>query len=266
MNLPEWAKHEEAYRPNRDRDYFISRSLLRVMAVLSAVRRQARMAMRKEISAAGALCFLLGWLLLCAASHTSAFLVCQFALETVVLCFLPGQSSRWILQSAVLATSFSLLLVLPAFLMGSGALVMLLPFKTFLTVTALGIFHGFLPWNQLTRGLRLFHVPQTVIFILDTTLRFVALLGVSAEDMLIALKMRSIGYNAQKQRALGGILGMLFLRAKDLSEAMYEAMVCRGFTGEYFPAKEKRFCLADFLFLLLFLGDGYLFLLLEVRL
>ena len=236
------------------------------MAVLSAVRRQARIAIRKEIPAAGTLCFLLGWLLLCVASHTSAFLICQLALESVVLCFLTGQSSRWILQSSILAAAFSLLLVLPAFLLGSGVLVMLIPFKTFLTVTALGILQEFLPWNQLTRGLRFFHVPQTVIFILDTTLRYVALLGASAEDMLIALKMRSIGYNAKKHKALGGILGMLFLRSKEMSEAMYEAMVCRGFTGEYFPAKEKRWCYADFLFLLLFLGDCYLFLLLEVRL
>ena len=33
--------------------------------------------------------------------------------------------------------------------------------------------------------------------------------------------------------AVGAVLGTLFLRAQRLSEATYEAMVCRGFTGVY---------------------------------
>ena len=34
MDLPDWAKREESYRPDKDRDAFISRSLLRMMEML----------------------------------------------------------------------------------------------------------------------------------------------------------------------------------------------------------------------------------------
>ena len=36
MKLPEWVQREETYNPGRDRDYFISRSLLRLVSVLKA--------------------------------------------------------------------------------------------------------------------------------------------------------------------------------------------------------------------------------------
>lgn len=266
LNLPEWAKQEEIYRPNRDRDYFISRSLLRVMSVLAAIRRQAQTTWDKDVPAVGALCFLLGWLLLSVAAHTMAFLICQLALEVVALCFLTGQASRRILSSAGLAGLFSLMLMLPAFWWGNSGLVLLLPVKTFLTVTALGILQECLPWNQLTRALRFFHIPQPVIFLLDTTLRYVILLGEMAEDLLTALKLRSVGHNRKKHRAIGGVLGVLFLRSQEMSEVLYEAMVCRGFTGEYYPSPGKHFHWADVFLLLVFLGYCYLFLSLEVHL
>ena len=40
MKLPEWAQREEIYNPGRDRDYFISRSLLRLVSILKALRQQ----------------------------------------------------------------------------------------------------------------------------------------------------------------------------------------------------------------------------------
>lgn len=40
-DLPEWAKREESYRPDKDRDAFISRSLLRMMEMLKVLRAQA---------------------------------------------------------------------------------------------------------------------------------------------------------------------------------------------------------------------------------
>ena len=33
MKLPEWAAREEIYNPGSDRDYFISRSLLRLVSI-----------------------------------------------------------------------------------------------------------------------------------------------------------------------------------------------------------------------------------------
>ena len=40
MKLPDWAAREETYNPGSDRDYFISRSLLRLVSILTALRSQ----------------------------------------------------------------------------------------------------------------------------------------------------------------------------------------------------------------------------------
>ena len=64
MKIPAWAMKEEKYEPTRDRDYFISRSLLRVMRVLFSFQQQARRPDGNRISAVAALCFLIGWLVL----------------------------------------------------------------------------------------------------------------------------------------------------------------------------------------------------------
>ena len=43
-----------------------------------------------------------------------------------------------------------------------------------------------LAWHELTGALRTFRVPSLVIFILDTTLRYIVILGQEASDLLTA--------------------------------------------------------------------------------
>lgn len=248
LKLPLWARNEENYTPSRDRDYFISRSLLRIMMVVLALRRQGLA--RSSLPAPGVLAFLTGFILLAVLSRTTAFLACQLALELVVLCLFPGKVLARILGSAMLAALFSALLVAPALLLGSSLQVFLIPAKTLITVTAVGLVAELLPWHELTGALRFFHLPDEVVFILDTTLRNILLLGQMAENLLTALKLRSVGRNRHKARAISGVLGVLFLHSRYLSVKMYEAMVCRGFTGQY-PMVKKPVAWSGFLFLLL---------------
>ena len=98
---------EESYEPDRDRDYFISRSLLRVMKVLFSFRHQARKTQGNHVSAVGALCFLIGWLILTVSAHGAAFLFCQLAFELLLLCLLDGRILRQLLGNALAAAAFS---------------------------------------------------------------------------------------------------------------------------------------------------------------
>ena len=264
MKIPAWAMKEESYEPDRDRDYFISRSLLRVMKVLFSFRHQARKTQWNHVSAVGALCFLIGWLILTVSAHGAAFLFCQLAFELLLLCLLDGRILRRLLGNALAAAAFSAFLVAPAIWLGNGGNVLLIPCKTFLTVAALGMLTEFLPWNQLTAAMRVFHLPQVVIFIFDTTLRYIVLLGEIAGEMLTALKLRSIGHNPHKGRALSGVLGVMFLRSREMSEEMYQAMVCRGYTGEYPATASWSLRRAEFCLLVIFLLFVLLYLRLEV--
>ncbi|MDY6365875.1 MAG: energy-coupling factor transporter transmembrane component T [Oscillospiraceae bacterium] len=208
----------------------MSRSFLRVMQALAALRLSGARALRW--SPQGLLALLFCWVLLTALAAGLPFLGCQLALLLAALMFCDGRCLRRVLGAALVAAVFSLLLAAPAVFWGAGR-ALLLPVKSFLTLGAVLLVGETVPWHALTGALASLRVPQTVIFLLDTTLRAIFLLGEEAGALLTALKLRSVGRNRRKQRAAGAVLGTLFLRAQRLSEATYEAMVCRGFTGVY---------------------------------
>ena len=123
--------------------------------------------------------------------------------------------------------------MLPAVVFWGPGPSLLLPFKTFLCVTALNLLQQYFSWHEITAALRRFHLPPEVIFILDTTLRYLVVLGDQASLLLTSLKLRSVGHNPRKHKAMAGIMGIVVQRSQRLSLEMAEAMRCRCFTGEY---------------------------------
>jgi cobalt/nickel transport system permease protein len=65
------------------------------------------------------------------------------------------------------------------------------------------------------------------------TLKYIVLLGSLIQDILTALRLRSVGKNNKKYQSVGGVMGVTFLRGTEMSREMYEAMRCRGFTDDY---------------------------------
>ena len=266
MILPDWVKEEEPYHPGKDRDAFISRSLLRLLSILQVMRSQGQKA-TTTIGAAPALLMVFFMVLLVVSARTSAFLWAVLAGELVLLCFRPGPQLRSILSAAMGAMTFSALLVGPSFFLGNGKYMLLLPCKTFLTVTALMLLQGSFSWHSLTGALQRFHVPGILIFILDTTLRYIVVLGEVAAETLTALQLRSVGYNRHKKESFSGVAGVVLQKSHRLSQDLYEAMCCRCFTGDFrsyeghgkLPPSWK-----NGLFLLPFLFYGYLFICLEI--
>ena len=173
---------------------------------------------------------------------------------------------RQLLLPPVLAAAFSLLILLPAILFTANPLTLLLPCKTFLTVLASGLFASLYSWNRITAAISWFHIPQILIFILDTALRYIFLLGNLSRDFLTALSLRSIGCNHQKSRAIAGITGNLFLKSQEMSQEMYHAMQCRGFTGTYPHSHQLPWKGADIVLLLLFAVLFFIYLRLELLL
>ena len=111
--------------------------------------------------------------------------------------------------------------------------------------------------------MKIFRLPDVVIFILDTTIKYIFLLGRQAQELLTALKLRSVGKNPRKEKSFSGVPGVTFLKSREMSAEMYQAMCFRGFTGEYFRADSKIFFAADLIFLVLGGIFGALFLAIE---
>lgn len=266
MVLPDWVKQEEHYNPDNDRDYFISRSLLRLLSISQALRSQGKRT-TSGVGAMSALALVFFLVLLVVAARTSAFLWAVLAGELVLLCFRPGVQLRATLSAAIGAMVFSFLLVLPSFFLGNGKYMLLLPCKTFLTVTALMLLQGSFSWHRLTGALHRLHVPGLLIFILDTTLRYISVLGEEATETLMALQLRSVGHNRHKKEAFSGVAGVLLQKSHRMSQDLYEAMCCRCFTGDYRSYEvsgASRNAWGSGLVLLAFFFYGYLFICLEM--
>ena len=118
MELPAWACKDEAYRPTRDRDAFLSRSFLRVMQALAALRLSGARALRW--SPQGLLALLFCWVLLTALAAGLPVPGCQLALLLAALMFCDGRCLRRVLGAALAAAVFSLLLAAPAVFWGAG--------------------------------------------------------------------------------------------------------------------------------------------------
>ena len=267
MQLPDWLKNEEQYIPGKDRDYFISRSFLRITAVLAKYGYQPAFLQEKFCpSPMAALLFLLSLILLAATSSQPYFLYTLAALLLSLLALQDGMMIRRLLLPALLAAAVSLLILLPAILFTANPLTLLLPLKTFLTVLASSLFACLYSWNRITAAISWFHVPQLFIFILDTALRYIFLLGNLSRDFLTALRLRSIGCNRQKSQAMAGVTGNLFLKSQEMSLEMYHAMQCRGFTGTYPHSHKQPWKGADIALLLLFAVLLFIYLRLELLL
>ena len=130
-------------------------------------------------------------------------------------------------------------------------------------LTLIGILSAGTSWNKLTASLRSFHIPDIFIFTLDITLKYIAVLGEICMEILTSLRLRSVGQNRKKAQSFSGILGISFLKSREMAEEMYAAMCCRGFVGEYKTQKTSTFRKQDILSLLLMIGVTGIFIYFE---
>lgn len=261
-SLPDWLQTEENYTPKKDSDGFITKSILTVISILSCFRN-TRGTDIPSASAPVKLFSVLYFILLISCSRNMFFSYCMLAGMLVCFCLLPNQALLRAISASLSAAVLSLFLLLPAAFLGSPHAILTVSSKVFVSVGLINLLAATTPWNHLTEGLRVFHIPNLFIFTFDITLKYIVVLGDVCVYMLQALRLRSVGKNQQKSKAFSGILGVTFLKSREMAEEMYQAMICRGFEGEYRKPKQFRLQKKDFLFLALFIAVTILFFYLE---
>ena len=244
--MPEWLTKTEHYVPLTDRDTFVDRSILSILKLIAKIRGQGRM--EKDllwVSPFFKLLYTLLFIVLLSVSRSFSYVYAMVVYTLVVVCLLPGEKIRKVLGGSLLATLFTGLLLLPAALAGNHYSAVMIPVKVFATITAVNMLSVSTRWDRLTGSFKQFHLPDLFIIVLDITIKYIVRLGEFALELLYALKLRSVGKNRRKYSSLGGITGTLFLKSREMSEEMYHAMTCRGFTGEYRTHDRFRFTAAD---------------------
>ena len=263
MELPSWMNKTEQYNPDIDKDGFITKSTQTVLGVLAKLKWNTGKDGHYSASPSLKLCYTFLFILLTACSKNYLFSLIMSAGAVLALATYPAALIKQILSGTAGAMLLSVLILLPAVFMGNPQILLTIVTKVFISVTLIGILSAGTSWNKLTASLRAFHIPDLFIFTLDITLKYIAVLGEICMEILISLRLRSVGKNKKKATAFSGILGISFLKSREMADEMYAAMCCRGFVGEYKGPQKHNFRKQDILYILLMTGVVGIFIYLE---
>ncbi len=249
--MTEWLMKKDSYLPPADKDSFIDKSLLSVLSVLSRIRRGGNLASgffyRLNPALKSAFTFLSVLLLSLSQSFNFIMLICAYFLLT--LGFLELKDIKKTALITLTVGFFSVLILLPSVLAGNRNNSMMLFLKITGSVAAVNILANSTKWSHITRSMKVFHIPDIFILVLDITIKYIVILGEYSVNMLYALKLRSIGRNNRKYQSLSNLMGGLFLKSKEMAELTYSAMECRGFDGHYTIYGKNHFNTMDYIYI-----------------
>lgn len=112
---------------------------------------------------------------------------------------------------------------------------------------------------DIAHGLRHLRLPLILLAILSFMYRYLSVLIVEAQRLLQARAARSAIRPGSKKPSLfwnaknaGNMIGQLFLRSYERSDRVYEAMVARGFKGQFLTYNPHHMQNRDWIALLIF--------------
>lgn len=244
--LPAWLQEPERYTPARDRDAFVTRSMLSVTGVLRHFRLDGAKRASRIASAPAKLLFGLLLIVLVSLSTNYFFTLVVLAGLLVRCVFLEPYALKRLMGIAGAAGILSFLIMMPALFLGQPQSALLIGTKVFVSVGLALCIALTTPFREMTAGLRTFHIPNLVILTFDLALKNIVTLGNVALEALRALKLRSVGRNTDKASSLSGVGGVVFIKAQQSAQDTFEAMRCRGFEGQYNVSDQCAWKAADF--------------------
>ncbi len=102
---------------------------------------------------------------------------------------------------------------------------------------------------RISSALRLLHVPRVFVLQLLLTYRYISVLMSEVARVLRAYHMRAPLHKGVRPSAWGSLAGNLLIRTFERAQNIYQAMVLRGFTGEYKTGSAQKVALTDILYL-----------------
>jgi cobalt/nickel transport system permease protein len=233
--IPEWMKKTENYVPPKDGGTFAIRTIQALGGVMSRLKIQQGHEKKHALPALVKFFLLVGALLVLSLGQDRLILLVFAAVLQAYLCTWPARDILSIWKPSFTASLLAFVLFVPAMLLQPGGISnnLVIVGKVFLSLEMVTIFNHTTQWNHITTALRKLHIPGIFIFTLDITLKYIVLLGTLIEEILKSLTLRSVGKNNKKYQSVGGVMGVTFVRGTEMSQEMYEAMRCRGFTDDY---------------------------------
>lgn len=121
--------------------------------------------------------------------------------------------------------------------------------KGVLTVSAVLLLISTVGMDQLAVSLRQMHVPRLFVTTLLLIYRYLTVLGAESTRIQRAYALRAPSHSGVRFHVWGSLAGHLLLRSFDRAERVHQAMLLRGFSGEFHTGAPPRLVWQDITYL-----------------
>jgi cobalt/nickel transport system permease protein len=118
-----------------------------------------------------------------------------------------------------------------------------------LTVLAAVLLIATTGMDRLAYAMRALKLPRIFVSQIFLTYRYISVLGEAVSRTTRAYSLRAPRQKGIIMKAWGSLSGQLILRAVDRAEKIYQAMLLRGYMGEYPVSHPSRLACRDLLFM-----------------
>lgn len=253
--MPDWLINSDNYIPSKDKNGFINKTILSILTVISRLKLQTESKTGKiKLNPSIKILATILLIVFVSLSRKIAFVILIDAILLFIVSLFSADEIKYILKVGFAVSCITFLILIPSVLMGNINNSILIVLKVAASTAAVNIVSLTTKWDNIIRGLKVFLIPDIFIFVIDITIKYIAILGDFSLNLLYSLKLRSVGKLNKKTEPMSGIMGTMFIKSKEMADEMYEAMECRCFTGEYKQNKKFEFCIYDALFIILNIG------------
>jgi cobalt/nickel transport system permease protein len=243
VNLPDWLAEDESCDTGSGKTSFVEKNITHLVRSLASLHDQRRTGTLPEKIHPAVKLPAVVLIILLISLGTATYIEVMSVILLVLLSMMPLQLLKRVLALGLISAAFTLVTLIPALWFGFGGHIFLVTARVWLSVSFSSLLALTTSRHGLVRALKIVHMPDLVILILDVTLKYIFVLTEVTLHLFYALKARSVGRSGR--RAVWGIAGTLFLKSKEMAEELYGAMVCRGFSGTYRLREKPAFHLAD---------------------
>ncbi|MCY6960437.1 energy-coupling factor transporter transmembrane component T [Clostridium brassicae] len=247
----DWLFKEEEYRPEKDHQQFLDKSIISILKVLSRIRRRGMHSYKFLYRLNPTLKVIFTFLNIIFLSLSRSF-VYTLLFDICGICFvftLDSEERKNILVISITIPIFTLIMLIPSYLSGNVVNSTLILIKVIGSIISINILSYTTKWDHVTKALKFLRIPDLFIWVMEITIKYIVVLGERSVEMLYALKVRSVGKNNRKYNSLSKIMGNMFLKSKEMGEEMFSAMECRGFTGEYYTSLKFNLTKNDIIYI-----------------
>lgn len=140
--------------------------------------------------------------------------------------------------------------VLPGLVLAGGWISFLsLVVKSVLTVSTAVVLIAVTGIENIAHSLRMLKVPKIFVVVLLLTYRYISVLIEEAASIWTAYSLRAPGEKGIRKEVWGPLMGQLLIRTYDRGQKVYDAMIMRGFHGDFEIHRRRKIETGDLVFL-----------------